>query len=182
MNNDILDIEQPILISDVLPFIENQSILHILSETKGWIMQNEANIIRYDSAFTNDYPQTGWGLMATERGHKNFYDTNLNVIAKIISSLICQKLQIKKIRGIERIHWNYYSKGQEGVGHVDRDEDRYISILYNPLTTDGGTEIKKVFYPDIAGQAKVFKSNWLHRGVTTKKDKSRVSLNIILEL
>ena len=72
-----------------------------------------------------------------------------------------KKLQIKKIRGIERIHWNYYSKGQEGVGHVDRDEDRYISILYNPLTTDGGTEIKKVFYPDIAGQAKVFKSNWL---------------------
>ena len=182
MNNDILDIEEPILINDILPANENLSMLHILSETPGWIMQNEANINRFDSAFTNDYPETGWGLVATEKGHKNFYDTNLNVIAHIISSLVCHKCNIKKIRGIERIHWNYYRKGQEGVGHVDREGDNYISILYNPLTTDGGTEIKKVFYPDVLGQAKVFKSNWLHRGVTTKKDKSRVSLNIILEL
>ena len=70
--NNILDIQEPILINDILPANENLSMLHILSETPGWIMQNEANINRFDSAFTNDYPETGWGLVATEKLQKIF--------------------------------------------------------------------------------------------------------------
>ena len=35
--NNILDIQEPILINDILPANENLSMLHILSETPGWI-------------------------------------------------------------------------------------------------------------------------------------------------
>ena len=61
-------------------------------------------------------------------------------------------------------------------------ETHDISILYNFHTTDGGTSILGVKYDDVASQAKIFKSEWLHSSYPTVKDKGRVSLNIVIEI
>ena len=43
-------------------------------------------------------------------------------------------------------------------------------------------EILGKFYKDSEGEAKIFKSNWIHKGFSTKEDKARTSLNIVLHL
>jgi hypothetical protein len=66
--------------------------------------------------------------------------------ARMITSIITWKLKIESFKNIYRIHWNYYYGDQQGIGHIDKDENNFISILYNPHTTDGGTEILGKFY------------------------------------
>jgi hypothetical protein len=52
--------------------------------------------------------------------------------------------------------------------------------LYSLNTTDGGFYLEDKFFPDIMGQAKVFKSNIKHKGVGPIKDKARFNLNMII--
>ena len=74
--------------------------------------------------------------------------------------------------------YNYYCLNQQAADHTDSLEENEMSIIYNPHTTDGGTKILDKEYPDVASQAKIFKSTWLHSSLSTVKDKARVSLNI----
>ena len=175
--------KKPILLDKILPYKENRSILEILSSMGGWHIGYEGvahSTTTFHTAYTKGYPHMGMTFCSAQVGHENFTDSPLNIYGKIIANTVAEKLEFD-FKRIYRLFWNYYTKGQEGVGHYDLQSEKNISIVYNLMDTDGGTEILKQFYPDICGQAKIFKSNWWHRGVTTKEDKSRVILNIILD-
>jgi hypothetical protein len=181
-NLDILNMKEPILVDNLLTINDNLNILNYLVNNQTFYIQEESNGLRFRHALDNNFSHAGFCSEILKRGDK--FNPNSNIL-NLYTFIICNKLtEILKFnyRSILRVHWNYYLTGQEGRGHVDQEEDNFISILYNPHTTDGGTEILNKTYMDKLGQAKIFKSNWLHRGIATKKDKSRVSLNIVLEL
>jgi len=182
---NLLNIDKPVLVDDLLPPQENLEVLKHIA-TRPWVIQHEENSedAKFKSGFLNDFQHTGYAITALDDtgNNQNLHPTDPLVIwSRIVTYGIIHKLQANNCKKVSRVHWNYYTQGQQGIGHVDRDPDNFISILYNPHTTDGATEILGVKYPDKMGQAKVFKSNWLHKGIATINDKSRCSLNIILE-
>ena len=75
-----------------------------------------------------------------------------------------------------------YLKGSEGEFHQDRPDSNCISAVYNINATDGGTEIDGKFYNDVESQAKIFKSNILHKGFGPKESNVRFNLNLIFNI
>lgn len=179
----MFNIENPLLVNNILPPFENIEIIKLLSRSH-WMIGHEASYEREEFAFLNNIQHVGFTNVIYDIEDKEL-QTNFNsmlfIYSRIITNIITDKCKIN-FKKINRFHWNYYYKDQQGVGHIDKEQNNYLSILYNPITTDGGTQIKGKFYQDQLGQAKIFKSNWLHQGVSCKKDKARVSLNIVLEL
>jgi len=181
-NIEILNIKEPILVDNILTTNDNLNILNYLVNNQTFYIQEESDGLRFRHAFEKNFSHAGFCSEMLRKGDN--FNPNINIL-NLYTFIICNKLtEVLKFnyKSISRVHWNYYLTGQEGKGHVDNDRDNFISVLYNPHTTDGGTEILNKIYTDKMGQAKIFKSNWLHRGIATKTDKSRVSLNIILEL
>jgi hypothetical protein len=182
---NILGIKEPIILDDVLPPSENIEILKHLC-TRDFRIQNEDDEIdgKFKNAFVKNYRHVGFALLTKDVSVPNLFTDPFDPLflwARMITSIIIWKLKIESFKNLYRIHWNYYYGDQQGVGHIDHPKNNFISILYNPHTTDGGTEILGTFYQDKMGQAKIFKSNWDHKGICVKQDKSRASLNIILE-
>jgi hypothetical protein len=182
---NILDIKEPILIENILPFSENLEILKHLS-TRDFKVQHEDNDAesKFKCAFVNNFKHVGFALVTKDCSVLNLNTDPFDPLflwARIITAIATEKINASNFKRITRIHYNYYYKDQEGTGHIDNKNDNYISILYNLHTTDGGTEILNKFYSDKIGQAKVFKSNWYHKGICVKNDKARSSLNIVLE-
>jgi len=174
--------KKPIFVEKILPAKENKNILNILSLQRTWYFGRESNgkpNSIFDLAYSNEFPHLGMTCRTADEGHKDFFDHPLNMYASIIANILSDAINLEYSL-INRVYWNYYFKGQSGIGHIDNELEKSISIIYNPMSTDGGTEILSEFYPDIEGQAKIFKSSWLHKGVTTKKDKARSNLNIVL--
>jgi hypothetical protein len=180
---NILDIKEPVLVEDILPPSENLEILKHLAG-RDFKIQHEGKEDKFSSGFLNDYKHVGMALVNYDINDELLKTNPLDPLfiwARIITSIISHKLKINYFNKINRIHYNYYYKDQEGIGHIDNDKNNFVSILYNLHTTDGGTEILNKFFPDKMGQAKIFKSNWYHKGICVKKDKARSSLNIVLE-
>ena len=75
-----------------------------------------------------------------------------------------------------------YLKDSEGEFHTDRPSDDYLSTLYCLNPSDGGVVIDGKFYGDIESQAKVFKSNTVHKGFGPKKDNVRFNLNVTFKI
>lgn len=177
--------KEPILVDKVLPEVENIDILTRLSRCTFYIQSESKDVSFYDTAFNDAVPHVGYCMCTFDIGDPIYNHINPNdplyIYSKIITNIVIDKANLERPKRMWRVHWNYYTQGQQGVGHKDKNQDNFLSILYNPHTTDGGTEILGKVYPDISGQAKVFKSNWEHRGIATKKNKARSSLNIILE-
>lgn len=107
------------------------------------------------------------------------YNHLINFAYKIHKN-ICDKQNYKNSK-MMRIYFNMYYKNQNTEFHTDKKDDKYITILYNLHTTDGGTIVDNVFYEDKMGQAKIFKSNLLHKGIGPKTDKIRFNLNMIIK-
>ena len=186
----VKQLEKPIIIDNVLPKVENIEILkhlcirHFQIQTEG-LDHLEKDEQIFLNAFDNNFRHVGYAIElydCRKNPPENYKIDPLFIWARMVYSHCIEKLNIPNFKRLFRIHWNYYTAGQQGRGHVDKPEDNFISILYNMHTTDGGTEILGNFYQDKISQAKIFKSNWTHRGIATKTDKSRASLNIVLEL
>jgi|TARA_R100000455_G_scaffold31032_1_gene23254 hypothetical protein len=158
----------------------NLTILQLLSEEKFQIA-TEGKYTRFQIAVSKDIPHPGFQLQTADKDSKIMPSDPLNFFAFLVIEQIVTKLKINDYK-LERIFWNYYHTGMEGYGHKDRDQDNFISIVYNLHSTDGGTEIGGKFFEDKMGSAKVFHSNIFHKGVSTKKQKARFNLNIILKL
>lgn len=175
-------IEKPTFINNILTDKDNLRILDLLFE-RPFNIGNEANLSKTHSAILEGYQHAGFTHVTADLKCQNQLNINdpLNVYVEIITNKVFKTLNLN-YRYIERAHWNYYLKGQQGVGHIDRETSDYISILYNMHTTDGGTEILGKFYQDKGSEAKVFMSNWDHKGVSTKNDKARTSLNIVVRI
>lgn len=106
--------------------------------------------------------------------------SNLNAAARFILSAYLERSQYK-FRNIVPVSilWNYYNKSSDGVEHKDIDFDNFYSIVYYLNDCDGGTYVGNDFYESKAGEAVLFKSNILHRGVGPTKSKSRYMVNLI---
>mgnify|MGYP003116691489 FL=1 len=106
--------------------------------------------------------------------------TRLNDYAFIIAEIVCKKLNFK-IKNINRIMWNLYKRGEEGLFHTDATENNFITILYSLNTSDGYIMIDEKKVNDVENEAKIFKSIVKHKGVGPTKDLFRLNLNIVLD-
>jgi hypothetical protein len=164
-----------ILLNNILPEETNTRIIQELCNHQ-WNIATDNKKNRFEKIFLKK--NSGFSTETFKDG-KVIVDSVLNFYACIIFDIIKEKLKIKA--EIYRVYWNMYLKEAETELHTDSKLNGYKSIIYNLHTTDGGTEIENVFYPDLIGQAKIFNSNLLHRGVSIIKDNVRFNLNIIFK-
>ena len=86
-----------------------------------------------------------------------------------------------------RITWNFYKKSDTGtIFHIDTnnvhsDVDKYWSILFSLNNSDGYLQINKYKIKDVENEAKIFKSNLLHKGVAPVKNDFRLNLNLVVK-
>ena len=164
------------LLNNILPHETNQKIITHLSNHH-WFLAWDKNKDRLERLFSNK--NSGFSVITFDRGQPQT-NTVLNVYGEMIFHLVTQRLRIKGT--LERLFWNMYLKTSEGDFHTDRPSDNYLSALYNLHPTDGGVDIDGKFYGDVESQAKVFKSNTLHKGFGPTKDNVRFNLNIIFRI
>ena len=77
--------------------------------------------------------------------------------------------------------WNLYKPGEEGIFHTDSLKNNFYTILYSLNTSDGFLIVGDQKIYDKQDEAKIFKSNILHKGVGPTKDKYRLNLNVVIE-
>jgi len=164
------------LLNNILPKEENKKILNHLCNSH-WFIAWDNDSDRFKKIFSNK--NSGFSIITMIEG-KPQLNTILNVYGELIFNIITEKLKIKA--NLDRIFWNMYLKGSEGEFHQDRPYSNCISAVYNIHATDGGTEIDGKFYNDVEGQAKIFKSNILHRGFGPKESNVRFNLNLIFNI
>jgi len=160
------------ILNNIIPKIINDNIINELISHPWRIAQDNIENVR-KKLFSEI--NGGFSLITLKDG---IIQTNtvLNVYGQIIFNIIIDKLKIKA--RLDRLFWNMYLKQSETEIHADNLNPEYFSLVYNLHTTDGGIEIDNKFYPDLESQAKIFKSNILHRGIGPKQDNVRFNLNI----
>jgi len=162
----------------------NETIIGLLCTQNNWSIATDFN-----KGIINGKDNTTVGMLlrtlVENKPPKNKNFEALNSYALVITELVCKKLNIK-FRNIKRFYWNYYRSNEKSEYHEDLQDsqnENFISILYALNTTDGYVEFEKGGkYPDVSGQAKIFRSTQRHRGVGPVKDNVRFNLNIVLEL
>jgi len=172
------------LVNNVLTDRLNKTIMGLLCIQENWEIAKD-----FGNQIINLEENTTVGMtLRTLQENKISNNTNFDVLnsyALVIAELVCKTLDIK-YRNPKRFYWNYYKPGEKGEYHEDLQglpNKNLISILYTLNTTDGYVEFEKGGrYPDVSGQAKVFRCTQKHRGVGPVKDKVRFNLNIVLEL
>jgi hypothetical protein len=161
------------LIKNVLPKNFNKEIIQHLCTNVEWSLAFDYSKDRiYDNIF-NKNQNLGFSYVSQDDSRQLF----LNTVAKIVVYTIAERLNLKLL--VERFMWNMYLPNQNSLSHKDREDDNYLSILYNLHDNDGGTEINENVYSDSESEAKVFKSNSLHRGLGPKISPIRFNLNIV---
>jgi len=165
-------------LNNILPKKTNKRIIAHLTNHYWFIARDELPLMkRLEKIFSNK--NSGFSLITMDKG-KPQLDSVLNVYGEMIFDIIVARLKIKAT--LERIFWNMYLKESEGGNHQDRPDENCLTALYNLHTTDGGVEVDGKFYGDVESQAKVFKSNTLHRGFGPKKDNVRFNLNLLFNI
>lgn len=166
------------IIKDILPFKTNQTILKLLVNQKwGFAYDNNHNGDIINNLF-NKNKHMGF-FCKTLEDNKPIIDTPLNFFAKTILDIVTSKLNITEEVFIHRFYWNMYYPFCTTEFHDDGTRDDAFSIVYNIHTTDGGLEMNNTFYPDKMGEAKIFQSKILHKGVVNKTSAVRFNLNIV---
>jgi|TARA_Y100001951_G_C11257419_1_gene250281 hypothetical protein len=165
------------LINDILTLEENSKLLDKLMYHQWYLTRcrDYQNLTEWVTAGN----RSGFSVETLASGKP--YDSNLNEEAFKITKIACEKAGITNYE-IRRFLWNLYFPGDITEIHMDEEGDGFTSILYNVHTTDGGTIIDNVFYPDKMGQVKIYKSNVKHQGVAPVKDHTRLNLNILLKI
>jgi hypothetical protein len=169
--------EKVTVLDNLLPNETNLDILNALADHPCWeIAKDQANECKLNRITQQP---TGFLLKSVHEGMIE-QPGNLILYSKIIFDIVNSKIKFKKFK-LNRVYWNLYTPVAFPNEHQDNEKDNFTSIIYNPHTTDGGTIIDGKFYQDVMGQAKIFKSNVLHKGVAPKKDLARFNLNIVIE-
>jgi len=121
---------------------------------------------------------------------------DLNFYAELIGMLVLDRsivareyIRSQAFREVhtKRYFWNYYHSNSIGLEHTDITEPDHWSIIYylndNP---DTGTRIIKpdgteIISPQVAGDAVLFPSHWVHNGISPKGNTHRCCLNILFK-
>lgn len=163
---------------NILPLNENIKIIGELVKSPWYLAQdNKENIFKEIFNFNR-----GFQICTFNTNKDNYINENnlLNDFAKKIFNII---LNLQNEKGeLVRINWNMYLNFSKPSYHTDIDDIGYKSILYSLHTTDGGILIKNYLCGDKMGEAKIFNSNILHKGIRPKRDRVRFNLNIIYKV
>jgi hypothetical protein len=155
-------------------------ILNILITTPHWTFGRDKNT---NSFFLNGN-DAGFTLCSFDFNKKINFNSNLNLYADLIFQTLVEKCDYLKNKNIQRLFWNYYHNNSKTSFHYDDNRDSAYSILFNPHTNDGGTEIvdneQKHFMKSEENEAIIFKSKKQHRGLAPKQSSTRFCLNIVV--
>jgi|TARA_E500000318_G_scaffold56066_1_gene52133 hypothetical protein len=173
-------------VNNILPFQTNRDIIQMLINEARWKIASDVGRFNgeklnsdIDKMLDDDVSNAGFSCVTFDRKYNHKVNTALNLYGDIIFYTIKNKL--KTIETLYRIYWNYYDTSSKASLHKDELEEGYYSVIYNLHTNDGGTEIDNKFYPSVEGQALVFPSNVLHKGIASTKSKHRFNLNMIVK-
>ncbi len=162
------------IVSSILPNNVNEEIIKLLKITEGWYFG-------YDDKTQNSQIEKDEGLALRTFGNNCVANNNtqtLNMFAHIVTSIVCNKLNIN-FKGLKRVNYNFYHSLSEGKQHIDSEHPKCVSILYNLNTNDGTTEIENQRFVSNASEAIVFDSDKVHKGNGPTKG-LRYNLNIII--
>ena len=187
---DLNTIQSPILVDNILHNNDNIKILkHLFTYGHFQLDRTPIKNRNYNSdedfilnkTFTDIEQHSGFSYQIKNEEQEIPYNEPLSIYSFVVLNQLSKQLNFS-YKSLTRIIYNYYCRNQLTTEHVDGNADNEFSIVYNLSTTDGGTIIKGQKYPDKGGQAKLFKSKWLHSSWPIDKDKGRVTLNIKFEI
>jgi len=164
------------LLNNILPPRTNEKIITHLSNHPWHIAQDRiGEFERLKHIRANNNPNFS---LITKDFNREPTNSPLNLFAEIIFDTVTTKLNLTSVYP-ERILWNMYLPNSRGIEHPDHTDDKYYSLVYSLHKTDGGLMVEDKFFPDVDGQAKIFKSNVIHKGIGPKKDRVRFNLNLV---
>ncbi len=164
------------ILNDILPQETNLKILDLITKENWFVSKDDINLSQLESLMSYN---TGLQNVTYQEGSsvENRYE-EINKYAQLVLDKVSEILNIETEP--HRFFWNLYFTPSESKDHRDWPvPNQCQTIVYNLHTTDGGTEIEGEVYEDKMGQAKIFESNLLHKGISCKKDNVRLNLNII---
>jgi len=177
MIDEILDLPVPHRI--------NEKIINYLGEQQ-WSYVNDASK-KYKEPFYNivsnpSLKDAGQAIISYKK-YGDFVNNNtLNFFGDYIFSLIQERSNFK-IKDVSRFYWNLYTPLSECKLHSDDSNvGKCISAIYNLHTNDGGTEVENQFVTSKESQAVLFRSEKIHKGISSKTSNFRLSLNIVMEI
>ena len=169
-----------------VPHRMNEKIINYLGE-QSWNYVSDTADEKYKELFynivSNPLLKDAGQAIISYRKYGDFVNNNtLNFFGDFIFSLIQERSNFK-IKDVSRFYWNLYTPQSVCQEHFDQqDIGRYISAVYNLHTNDGGTQVQNQFVPSKEGQAVIFRSEKIHKGISSKTSNFRLSLNIVMEI
>jgi len=160
-------------VTNIFPSKINQEIIKILKNTPGWYFgfdeKNQDNSLQKDE---------GLALQTfNEKADVTINQQTLNMFAFIIANKISDELLIT-FNKLHRVNYNFYHPLSNGKPHIDYDNNKFYTILYNLNTNNGYTKIEDEKYESNESEALVFNSNKIHFGCGPTKG-LRYNLNIV---
>tara|TARA_B100000424_G_scaffold250241_1_gene224773 strand:- start:61 stop:597 length:537 start_codon:yes stop_codon:yes gene_type:complete len=170
------------IINTSIPHRTNKRVIEHLTLNTKWMFacdKNEQNLI-VDNITKADGNDSGFIFKTFAKEHGYTADGFLNMFALFVKD-ICTEQSKRKIGEIIRIYWNMYVPSSKMKYHYDMpEESNCLSIIYNLHNNDGGTNFKNnKIVKSKEGQAVVFDSHNLHKGISSKNIPVRYALNIV---
>jgi hypothetical protein len=168
-----------------VPHRMNQKIINYLGE-QAWSYVSDCDE-KYKNPFydivSNPLLKDAGQAIVSYRKSGDFINNNtLNFFGDYIFSLIQERSNFK-IKDVSRFYWNLYTPQSVCQDHSDEHNvGRFISAIYNLHTNDGGTQVENQFVTSKESQVILFKSEKIHKGISSKTSNFRLNLNIIMEL
>jgi len=168
-----------------IPHRMNERIINYLGE-QSWSFVNDSHI-RYKKPFFDLVSNplckdAGQAIISYSKYFNYKNDDILNFFGDYVFCLIQERSNFK-VKNISRLYWNIYTPQSVCQEHFDESNvGKFISAVYNLHTNDGGTQVENQFFPSKESQVIIFKSEKIHKGISSKTSNFRLSLNIIMEL
>ena len=163
----------------------NQNIINYLGQQQ-WSFVNDSDK-KYQHNFSDivanpSLKDAGQAIITYMKYGDYKADKTLNFFGDLVFSLIQERSKFK-IKDVSRLYWNLYTPQSECQLHSDdQNVGKFISAIYNLHTNDGGTLIENEFASSQESQAVLFRSEKIHKGITSKTSNFRLNLNIVMEL
>ena len=172
--NNFFDIRLVLeIIKNIFPSKVNMEIIKILQLTPGWYFgydkDSENNSLNIDEGLALQTFNEDADVLISQQA--------LNMFAFIITSKISDQLSLN-FNKLQRVNYNFYHPLSKGKPHIDYDNNKFYTILYNLNTNDGYTKIEDDKYKSNESEALVFNSNKIHFGCGPTKG-LRYNLNIV---
>ena len=119
------------LIDDLLSKEENLALINKLCYHQWYLTK----CLDYGNLMPPLFAGRGGGFSVSSLEDGKPFDSPLNKEAYKITKKVCEQLDIKKYE-IRRFLWNMYFPRNHTDFHKDEYTDDFLSILYNPHTTD----------------------------------------------